>query len=101
MEYITTVRARLRNPDQAGAMEEHNGIVGRLWPQGQPLGAIGHKVYANLQDPGEFLAIDRWSSIEGLQTFISDPAVQADLGSMFEGQPDLIIWAEREGWTNY
>jgi hypothetical protein len=101
MAYITTVRARLRNPDPAGAMAEHNGIVGRLRPQGEPLGAAGHMVFANAQDPREFLAIDRWDTLEGLQQFMGDPSVQADIGSMFDGPPDVTVWAEREGWSSF
>ena len=101
MGYITTVRGRLLKEDPAGAMEQHNGIVARVRPRGEPLGAAGHMVFGNAQDPREFLAIDRWNSIEGLQTFMSDPSVQAELGSMFDGQPQVTVWAEREGWTSF
>lgn len=101
MAYITTVRARLRNPDPKGAMEEHNTIVDRLRPRGTPLGGVGHAVFSNAQDPQEFLAIDRWDTIEGLQQFMGDPSVQQEIGSLFDGPPDVKIWAEREGWRAY
>jgi hypothetical protein len=101
MAYITTVRARLLKDDPQAAMEQHNAIVGRLRPRGEPLGAAGHMVFANAQDPREFLAIDRWDNIEGLQSFMGDPSVQADLGSMFDGQPQVTVWAEREGWSSF
>jgi quinol monooxygenase YgiN len=101
MGYITTVRARLRDADQAAAMDQHNAIVDRLRPRGTPLGGVGHSVFANAQDPREFLAIDRWDSIEGLQQFMGDPSVQQEIGSLFEGPPDVTVWAEREGWRAY
>src|SRR5262245_20194144 len=99
--YITTVRARLREADPTAAMEQHNGIVGRLQPQGEPLGATGHMVFGNAQDPREFLAIDSWNSIEGLQQFMGDPSVQAEIGGMFDGQPEVTVWAARDGWSTF
>lgn len=101
MSYITTVRARLRDADPAAALERHNGIVGRLRPRLEPAGGIGHMVFANAQDPGEFLAVDRWETIEALQRFMGDPSVQQEIGSLFDGPPDVTIWAVRDGWTAY
>jgi len=101
MGYITTVRARLRDADPAAAMANHNEIVDRLRPRGEPLGGVGHTVFANAEDPQEFLAVDRWESVEGLQKFMGDPSVQAEIGSLFDGAPQVTVWAEREGWRSY
>ena len=100
MSYITTVRARLRDPDPDAAMTAHNGIVDRLRPRGEPLGGVGHMVFANAQDPQEFLAVDRWESMEGLQQFMGDPSVQGEIGSLFDGPPDVTVWAE-SGWASF
>lgn len=100
MGYITTVRARLREADPAAAMEQHNAIVGRLRPRGEPLGGVGHMVFANAQDPREFLAIDRWESAEGMAA-LQDPAVQAEIASLFDGPPQVTVWAVRDDWTAY
>jgi quinol monooxygenase YgiN len=101
MGYMTTVRARLRNPDQAAAMQHHNDIVAKLRPQGEPLGGVGHSTFAKADDPRDFLALDRWDSMEGLQKFMGDPAVQQEIGSLFEGPPEVTVWATRDGWTAY
>jgi hypothetical protein len=37
----------------------------------------------------------------GLQQFLGDPSVQAQLGSMFDGRPDVMVLAEREGWRAF
>ena len=66
----------------------------------RPLGAVGHQPHLNPQIPGEFLAIDTWNNLEGLQRFMSDPAVAAELGAMFAGQPDVSVWAEA-GWAAF
>ena len=66
MQYITIVRGRLKDSDQSAAMSAHNAIVDRLRPRGEPLGSVGHQAYVDTQDPGGFVAVDRWSNIEGL-----------------------------------
>jgi quinol monooxygenase YgiN len=101
MQYITIVRGRLKDADQAAAQLAHDTIVDRLRPQGEPLGAVGHQAYVDPQDPGGFVAVDRWSNIEGLQQFLGNPDVQSQLGSMFDGQPDVMVLAEREGWRSF
>jgi hypothetical protein len=66
----------------------------------RPLGAIGHQPHLNPQSPEEFLAIDTWSNLEGLQQFMSNPAVAAELGAMFASPPDVSVWAE-SGWAAF
>jgi quinol monooxygenase YgiN len=97
MQYITIVRGRLKDADQPVAMNAHNEIVDALRPMGEPMGSVGHQAYVESQDPGSFVAIDRWSNMDGLQKFLGDPSVQARLGSMFATPPD----AEREGWRAF
>jgi quinol monooxygenase YgiN len=101
MQYITIVRGRLKDADQGAAQRAHDTIVDALRPQSEPLGAVGHQAYVEPQDPGSFVAIDRWSNVEGLQQFIGNPSVQERLGSMFEGRPDVTILSEREGWRAF
>ncbi len=101
MSAITKVQGRLATSDQQAAMEHHNRIVDSLIPRTQELGGTGHMVFANAADPMEFLAIDAWDSAESIQKFLGDPAVQAEVGSMFDGQPDVTVWVSREGWRQF
>jgi quinol monooxygenase YgiN len=101
MPYFTTVRARLRDADPAAAREHHNRIVAKLTPGTKALGGTGHSAFGNPQDPRDFLAMDNWDSIEGLQKFMGDPAVQQEIGSLFEGPPEVTVWSAREGWTTF
>lgn len=101
MAYITTVRGRLRSSDPAEAMRLHNEIVDRLRPRGQPFGGVGHHTYVDPADPQAFLAIDDWTSVDGLQQFLGDPTVLADFGQLFEAMPEVTVWAAREGWRAY
>ena len=45
--------------------------------------------------------MDTWESIEGLQQAMGDPNTQREIGSLFDGQPDIAIWSPREGWTSF
>lgn len=101
MQYITIVRGRLNTDDQAAAQQAHDSIVDAVRPRSEPLGAVGHQAYVDPRDPRAFVAIDRWSSLDGLQSFIGDPDVQARLGSMFDGPPDVSVLAERDGWRAF
>ena len=101
MPFYTTVRGRLKDSDQGAAMEAHNTVVSRLRPHNEPLGGVGHRVYADVQDPREFMAMDTWESMEGLRQAMGDPEVQSAIGSLFEGPPQVSIWSPREGWITF
>jgi quinol monooxygenase YgiN len=98
--YATTVRARLRDEDPEAAKQRHNQIVAKLRPMLEPKGGTSHMVFANAEDPREFLAIDRWESAEGMAA-LQDPAVQAEIASLFDGPPQVTVWAVRDDWTAY
>lgn len=99
MNYITVVRGRLKG-SPAEAQMAHDGTVEQLSAMTRPMGAIHHKAHLNPKDPGEFLAIDTWNNIEGLQKFMGDPQVAAAFGALFEGMPDISIWAESD-WASF
>ena len=99
MNYISVVRGRLKgSPAEAKAM--HDGTVEQLSAMTRPLGAIGHRPHLNPKDPKEFLAIDTWNNLENLQNFIADPKVAEAFGALFEGRPDVSIWAESD-WASF
>ena len=98
--FATTVRARLRDADPEAAKARHNAIVAKLRPMLEPMGGTGHMVFANAEDPQEFLAMDRWES-EAALAALRDPAVQAEIASLFDGPPQVTVWAVRDGWSAY
>lgn len=101
MKYIVTVRGLLKETDEKKGQMAHDATVERLSPIGQSLGSIGHQAYLNPQNRREFLAVDTWESMEGLQKFMSDPANPGTaIASLFEGQPDITVWAA-SGWKAF
>jgi quinol monooxygenase YgiN len=100
MKYIVVVRGTLKAASEQEARAVHDAILEQLPAIGRPLGAIGHQPYLNPQNPQEFLAVDRWTSLQGLQQFMSDPNVGAAFGNLFAGPPDVTIWRE-SGWASF
>jgi len=99
MNYITVVRGRLKGTPQE-AQADHDATVEQLSAMTRPMGAIGHRPHLNPNDPKEFLAIDTWNNLEGLQKFMGDPKVAEAFGELFEGMPDISVWAESD-WASF
>lgn len=100
MKYIVTVRGKLKDADEKQAKMAHDATFDKLSPIGRPLGSVGHRTYLNSKNRREFLAIDTWDSVEGLQKFLGDPANPgAAIAQLFDGQPEITIWAE-SGWKS-
>ena len=101
MKYIVTVRGILKDADEKQAHMAHDATVEKLSPIGVSLGSLGHQAYLNPQNRREFLAVDTWASIEGLQQFLNDPANPgAAIAQLFEGQPEITVWVE-SGWKSF
>jgi quinol monooxygenase YgiN len=100
MNYVTIVRAKLKGANQKEAQKAHDATVEQLSQMTKPMGAIGHRAYLNPQSPMEFLAFDTWNNMEGLQKFMSDPKTAEAFGMLFEGKPDISIWAESD-WAHF
>jgi len=100
MKYISVVRAKLKGASQKEAQKAHDAAVVQLSAMTRPMGAVGHQPYLNPQDPMEFLAVDTWTNLEGLQKFMGDPSVAAAFGQLFEGLPNITIWQE-SGWASF
>jgi quinol monooxygenase YgiN len=100
MNYITIVRGKLKPADEKAAQSMHDATVDKLSEMTRPMGAIGHHAYLNPQNHKEFLAVDTWNNLEGLQGFMSNPQVAEEFGKLFDGMPDISIWTE-SGWASF
>ena len=100
MNYISVVRGKLKADSQKEAQMAHDATVEKLSEMTRPMGALHHKAHLSPQDPMEFLAIDTWSNLEGLQKFMGDPQVAEEFGQLFEDMPDISIWAESD-WASF
>ena len=100
MRYIVTVRGRLKSADEKASQAAHDATVKQVSPLGKSMGGTGHQAYLNPQNRQEFLAIDFWDNLEGIQKLYSDPNLATEFGKLFEGQPEVVVWAD-SGWFQY
>lgn len=108
--YLLTIRGMLSPATIEESRTVHNMTAGD--PAGvaaaKSLGDVSHMVYVPLEHEGhgktkgagEFLIMDLWTSIDGLNTFFSDHKVQEG-GAMIFSERDPVVWAPAAGFTSY
>ena len=108
--YLLTIRGTLSPDTLEAARKVHNQTAGD--PAGvaaaKSHGDVSHMVYvpmehdghAKTEGAGEFLIMDLWYSMEGLNTFFADKQVQQG-GDMIFSQRDPVVWAPAEGFTSF
>jgi hypothetical protein len=61
-------------------------------------------VYAPMEKPkagaGEFLILDIWNSVDGINQFFANPTVQEQAGQIFT-QRDPLVWKAADGFASY
>src|SRR5258706_2477999 len=108
--YLLTIRGTLLPATLEAARKVHNQTAGN--PDGvaaaKSLGDVSHMVYVPMEHDGhdkpkgagEFLIMDLWHSIDGLNTFFSDHQVQEG-GAMIFTERDPVVWAPAECFTSF
>ena len=99
MQFVVVVRGRLKG-DKMQAQAVHDATVGQISPKSRSMGSTGHQTFLRADDPKEFLAVDFWSNMEGIQKLYSDPNLAVEFGKLFDGQPEVTIWGN-SGWMSY
>jgi quinol monooxygenase YgiN len=104
--YLLSIRGTLAASTLEGSRRVHNQTAGA--PENiavaQSLGDISHMVYVPLEKPkkgaGEFLIMDVWNNLEGLNQFFANPTVQEQAGQIFTSR-DPVVWTPAEGFVSY
>jgi quinol monooxygenase YgiN len=55
---------------------------------------------SNGSQPGEFLILDLWNNMDGLNQFFANPQVQEE-GSRIFSQRDPVVWMPADGFLSY
>ncbi|HLY28753.1 MAG TPA: hypothetical protein VKQ72_20580 [Aggregatilineales bacterium] len=104
--YLLSIRGTLAPKTLVAARDLHNQTAGA--PQNvaaaRSLGDMSHMVYVPVEHDGhpfgDFLILDQWNSLDGLNQFFSNPHVQEQAGQIFS-QRDPVVWAAAEGFASY
>ena len=99
------VRGTVHSREDALAL--HNQIVASNINAAHKAGDITHEAYFMLTPPDqpeslEFLALDVWTSAEGMQAYYGNPDFQAGVMKLFTAAPTLSIWNPTSGdWIEW
>jgi quinol monooxygenase YgiN len=104
--FLLAIRGTLASPTVEASRLIHNGTAGvpASVAAAQSLGDLSHMVHVPVGGPtssnSEFLILDLWNSIEGLNKFFANPQVQEEGGRIFSVR-DPTVWMRAEGFSSY
>jgi quinol monooxygenase YgiN len=104
--YLLAIRGTLAPATLEDARDLHNRTAGapESVAAARALGDLSHMVYVPTgprdMGAGEFLILDIWHSMEGLNTFFANPQVQEQAGQIFRSR-DPLVWAPAPDFTSY
>lgn len=99
MKYTVTVRGKLREAP-ASAKKLHDDTTRMTKEAAKGAGDLTHVVYLDPRDQRAFLAIDTWSSLEGIQRFADSPPLKEFFGKLFEAPPEVQVWVDSD-WNQW
>ncbi len=91
--YWVIVRGKMKFADLAADKATHDGIAAQAAPKAQGAGDVAHVVYTGRDDRLQFLAIDVWPASINIAAFYGNPDVQAAFGQLFDGAPQIAVYA--------
>ena len=102
--YLLAIRGNLAPNTLEAARGVHNSTAGHPAnvAAAKALGDLSHMVYVPLQASAdnEFLILDLWNSLEGLNQFFANPNVQEQAGQIFSRR-DPVVWAPDGDFASY
>jgi hypothetical protein len=104
--YLLSILGKLKPKTLEAASSIHNQTAGA--PAGvaaaRSLGDLSHMVYIPIDHPGpdagEFLILDLWNNLEGLNQFFSDHQVQEG-GNLIFSERDPVVWQPADDFASY
>lgn len=100
MRTVIIVRGRLKAETDREAEAAHQALFDKLSPKARALGNTGHLPLRGAADPREFVVIDIWESAQAARGIMDDPALAADLATLYAEPPEISVWQDT-GWPSY
>jgi len=104
--YLLSIHGTLAPKSLEAARTIHNDTAGApaSVAAARSLSDLSHMVYVPIEtsgpQAGEFLILDLWNKLEGLNTFFADQHVQEG-GNLIFSQRDPVVWQPAEGFLSY
>jgi hypothetical protein len=104
--YLLSIHGTLAPATVEAARNIHNETAGAppSVAAARALGDLSHMVYVAADQSGagtrEFLILDVWNSIDGLNQFFANTQVQEQAGRIFSTR-DPVVWTPADGFLSY
>jgi len=101
--YLLTIQGVLTPPTLEEARTIHNETAGApaSVAAAKSLGDLSHMVHVPMGPASsEFLILDVWNNMDGLNQFFANPQVQHQAGRIFS-QRDPVVWTAADGFYAY
>jgi quinol monooxygenase YgiN len=103
--YAALVRGTLFTTDLDEAKTTHDALASGGEASAKAVGDIAHDVLLGTSLLGgtenSFLAMDRWTNAQGMDTFYADPAFQQGFGPLFAEPPTFEQFIHQPGWVSW
>ena len=104
-EYAVLVRGELFTTDLDEAQTLHDMLASGGEEAAKEAGDFGHDALLGTDilgtTPNEFLGLDRWNDLAGLEAFYADPAFQEAFGMLFAAPPTVEVFAHQPEWHGW
>jgi quinol monooxygenase YgiN len=104
--YLLSIPGKLSPKTLEAARKIHNETAGAPAnvAAAKELSDLSHMVYVpighNGQDAGDFLILDQWNNLEGLNKFFANSHVQEQAGLIFSAR-DPVVWKPAADFNSY
>jgi hypothetical protein len=104
--YLLSIRGKLKPAALEDARLVHNATAGlpANVAVARALGDVSHMVFVPADqtgpEAGEFLILDVWNNLDGLNQFFANPQVQEQAGQIFT-ERDPVVWMPATGFLDY
>ena len=104
--FLLSIQGKLNPKSLEAARKIHNETAGAPAnvAAARELSDLSHMVYVpighNGQEAGDFLILDQWSNLEGLNNFFSNAHVQEQAALIFSAR-DPVVWQRAADFNSY
>jgi quinol monooxygenase YgiN len=102
--YTVLARGTLKG-DEAASKALHETLVSGAQQAAEAAGDVGHDTFLGKDAapgaPLDFLAIDRWTSLDGLDAFFAGAPVKDFESKFYAAAPDVSVWQPEQGFTTW
>jgi quinol monooxygenase YgiN len=103
---LLSIRGDLAASTREASRKVHNETAGAPAnvAAAQSLGDLSHMVHVPMhpsgKGAGEFLILDIWNNLDGINQFFANPTVQEQAGQIFTRR-DPVVWMPAAGFVSY